>query len=91
MARDYTSAPVSDQLGLGGVIAGLVADLEALRAGSITVPDAMARSMLAKQIFNGVRIYMNGTKYLADAAATVHPAKLSANSPSNASAGKDSA
>jgi hypothetical protein len=63
--RDYDSAPVSEQLGLGGVIAGLVNDLDELRAGKISVNDAIARSMLAKQIFNGVRIYLNGTKLLA--------------------------
>lgn len=66
--RDYESTPISEQLGLGGVIAGLVSDLEALRAGQITVSDAVARSMLAKQIFNGVRLYLNGTKLLSDAA-----------------------
>lgn len=66
--RDYISAPLSDQLGLGGVIAGLVSDLELLRAGKIAVNDAIARSMLAKQIFNGVRIYMNGAKMLSEAA-----------------------
>lgn len=65
-ARDYETAPVSQELGLVEVISGLVGDLEALRAGKITTQDAIARSMLAKQIFNGVRIYMNGTKMLAD-------------------------
>ncbi len=74
-SRDYVSAPISEQLGLGGVIAGLVGDLDALRAGKITVADAVARSMLAKQIFNGVRIYMNGTKYLSDAALPAPPAE----------------
>lgn len=64
--RDYTSAPVSEQLGIPSIINGLVADLEALRAGQISVNDAMARSMLAKQIFNGVRIYLNGAKLLSD-------------------------
>ena len=68
MRRDYESAPVSDQLGLGSVIAGLVADPAELRAGKITVSDAVARSLLAKQIFNGVRIYMNGTKIISDKA-----------------------
>ena len=67
-ARDYEAAPVSEQLGLGSVIAGLVADLDELRAGKISVNDAVARSMLAKQIFNGVRIYLNGTKLLSDTA-----------------------
>jgi len=47
-------------------------DLEQLRKGEISVNDAMARSMLAKQIFNGVRLYMNGTKLLSDKA---QPAK----------------
>lgn len=62
--RDYESQPVSDRLGLGIVIEGLIGDLEELRAGKISVNDAIARSMLAKQIFNGVRIYLNGTKLL---------------------------
>lgn len=66
--RDYITAPVSEQLGIPNIIAGLVSDLDELRAGKISVNDAMARSMLAKQIFNGVRIYLNGTKMLADAA-----------------------
>jgi len=69
--RDYTSAPISDQLGLPSIISGLCTDLEELRAGKISVNDAMARSMLAKQIFNGVRLYMNGTKLLADNAKPV--------------------
>lgn len=70
-ARDYTSAPVSDQLGIPQIISGLVSDLNELRAGNISVNDAMARSMLAKQIFNGVRIYLNGTKLLADNARAI--------------------
>lgn len=68
MQRDYESAPISEQLGLPAVIAGLVRDLEELREGKISVNDATARAMLAKQIFNGVRIYLNGTKLLSDAA-----------------------
>lgn len=64
--RDYETAPVSDQLGLTSVISGLIGDLDALRAGNISVNDAVARSLLAKQIFNGVRIYLNGAKMLSD-------------------------
>ena len=71
MPRDYESAPVSDTLGLTQIINGLVEDLNALRAGQISVNDALARSMLAKQIFNGVRIYLNGTKLLSDGARPV--------------------
>jgi hypothetical protein len=75
--RDYESAPLSEQLGLAGVIGGLVSDLEELRAGKITVSDAVARSLLARQIFNGVRLYLNGTKLLSDAAAPVGDAQAS--------------
>lgn len=71
MARDYQSAPVSSGLGLEKIIGGLVSDLDELRSGKISVNDAMARSMLAKQIFNGVRIYLNGTKLLAESAKPV--------------------
>lgn len=71
-ARDYESAPASETLGLVDIIRGLAGDLDALRAGKITVQDAVARSMLAKQIFNGVRIYLNGTKLLSEQARPVN-------------------
>lgn len=77
-ARDYESAPVSDALGITDVIKGLAGDLEALRAGKISVQDAIARSLLAKQIFNGVRIYLNGTKLLSEQAKNVTPTGRSA-------------
>lgn len=70
--RDYESAPATDGLGIPAIIDGLASDLEQLRAGKISVNDAIARSMLAKQIFNGVRIYLNGAKLLADNARPVH-------------------
>ncbi len=69
--RDYNTAPMSEKLGLENIIAGLVADLNELREGKISVNDAMARSMLAKQIFNGVRIYLNGTKLLSQNAKAI--------------------
>jgi hypothetical protein len=65
-ARDYESIPVSDRLDLDNVIRGLCSDLADLRAGKIGVNDAIARSMLAKQIFNGVRIYLNASKLLSE-------------------------
>lgn len=67
-SRDYETAPVTDRLDLDNVIKGLCKDLELLRAGKIGVNDAIARSMLAKQIFNGVRIYLNASKLLSGAA-----------------------
>jgi len=56
--RDYESSPVSDSLGLKDVILGLASDLEALRARTISPNDALARAAVAKQIFNGVRLYL---------------------------------
>lgn len=66
--RDYDSAPASESLGMSDVIRGLADDLVALREGSITVQDAHARAALAKQIFNGFRIYLNGMRLLSDQA-----------------------
>lgn len=65
-ARDYESTPVSDRLDLDNVIRGLCSDLADLRAGKIGVNDAIARSLLAKQIFNGVRLYLNASRLLSD-------------------------
>lgn len=64
-ARDYETAPVAERLDLDNVIRGLCKDLDLLRDGKITVNDAIARSLLAKQIFNGVRIYLSASKLLA--------------------------
>ena len=72
--RDYEAAPVTDKLCLDKIILGLTHDLEQLRAGEIGVNDAIARSMLAKQIFNGVRIYLNASKMLSDNARPVNDA-----------------
>lgn len=68
VARDYDIQPVADKLNLDEVIRGLCTDLDALRGGKISVQDAIARSLLAKQIFNGVRIYLSATKMLASTA-----------------------
>lgn len=63
-ARDYEISPVGDRLCLDRVIMGLAQDLDQLRAGTITVDDAVARSLLAKQLFNGVRLYLGASKML---------------------------
>ena len=55
--RDYASTPMADALGLREIIRDLAADISDLRAGAITVEDAFARAALAKQLFNGVRMY----------------------------------
>lgn len=56
--RDYASQPVADGLGLKSVIDGLAFDLQQLRDGKISPADGLARAALAKQIFNGVRLYL---------------------------------
>lgn len=62
--RDYTTAPVADSLGLRDVILGLAADLKDLRAGKISTQDAQARAAVAKQMFNGVRLYLQAMRSL---------------------------
>lgn len=63
-ARDYESAPVSESLGLRHVVLALVSDLDEVRAGTISPQDALARATLAKQIFNGVRLYLQASRFL---------------------------
>lgn len=60
--RDLRSTPLSDALGLKALVLDLSADLADLRAGTITVNDALARAALAKQIWNGVRLYIAAGK-----------------------------
>jgi len=71
--RDYVSTPVSDSLGLRDVILGLAADLVDIRAGRISPTDALARAALAKQIFNGVRLYVQAIRSLEAAARDATP------------------
>lgn len=66
--RDYDSSPVSDGLGLRDVCLGLAGDLAALRTGKISPQDALARAALAKQLFNGCRLYLQAMKTLEGAA-----------------------
>jgi hypothetical protein len=67
-SRDYVSAPVSEILGLRDVILGLSADLDDMREGRISPQDGMARAAVAKQLFNGVRLYLQALKSLEDTA-----------------------
>ncbi len=62
--RDYVSTPVADSLGLREVILGLAGDLRDLRAGRISPNEGLARAALAKQMFNGVRLYLGAVKTL---------------------------
>ena len=60
--RDYVSTPVADDLNLKDTIVGLSEDLKALREGKISPADAQARAAIAKQIWNGARIYLQAIK-----------------------------
>lgn len=60
--RDYVSTPVSDDLNLKEIIGGLAQDLTDLRSGKISPAEAHARAAMAKQIWNGARIYLQAIK-----------------------------
>src|SRR3546814_976634 len=62
--RDYDAAPVAENLKLGDVIKGLAQDLQDMRDKKISPQDGMARAAVAKQIFNGVRLYLQATQML---------------------------
>lgn len=63
---DHTrsTSSLNDRFQLDAIIMGLAADLDLLRAGKISVDDARARSELAKQIMNGVRLIINARRSL---------------------------
>jgi hypothetical protein len=69
---------MSDSLGLRDVILGLVGDMNALRAGQISPADALARAALAKQVFNGVRLYVQASNFIAQSAKDVGPEAIEA-------------
>ena len=69
--RDYVSTPVADSLGLRAVILGLAQDLQDLRARKISPNEGLARAAVAKQIWNGVRLYIDASKQIEKAAKDV--------------------
>lgn len=65
---------MGDRYSLDMIVRGIADDLTALRAGRISIKDAQARALLAKQYMNGVRLVINARKSLEDAA---RPAAIS--------------
>lgn len=63
-ARDYETSPVSDSLDLQGIVRGLAADLQDMRDKRISPQDGLARAAVAKQLFNGVRLYLQALQTL---------------------------
>lgn len=64
VARDYETSPVSDSLDIAGIIRGLAGDLSSMREGKISAHEGLARAAVAKQIFNGVRLYLQASSTL---------------------------
>lgn len=56
---------------LDAIVKGLADDLIALRAGTISIKDAQARALLAKQYMNGVRLVINARNSLEMAAKSI--------------------
>lgn len=75
--RDYKSSPVADGLGLRAVIDGLASDLQDLRDGRLSPPQAMAHAAVAKQLFNGVRLFLIAHQSLSKRG-TTHPSEQTA-------------
>lgn len=73
--RDYKSSPISDILGLRAIIDGLATDLQDLRDKKISPADGLARAALAKQVFNGVRLYITAARSLQGVQSPVKPRK----------------
>jgi hypothetical protein len=67
-----TLTDTADQYSLDAIVKGIADDLIALRAGRISIKDAQARALLAKQYMNGVRLVINARQSLE---ATAKPAR----------------
>lgn len=63
-SRDYESTPVADSLGLRQVLLGLASDIEAVRHGTMSPQQALAHAAVAKQLFNGCRLYLQALRDL---------------------------
>lgn len=55
---------LGDRYSLNVIVKGIADDLVALRAGQISIKDAQARALLAKQYMNGVRLVINARRSL---------------------------
>lgn len=58
MSADKDRSPLNERFALESIIDGLACDLSELRQKKISVNDALARAALAKQIMNGVRLFV---------------------------------
>lgn len=68
-----TISDVSDNYCLDAIVKGIADDLLALRSGAISIKDAQARALLAKQYMNGVRLVLNARHSLENTAKVALP------------------
>lgn len=65
------AALTDDRLNIIGITLGILGDLDALRAGKISVADARARAELAKQALRSVGYVLQAQRFLAQHAREV--------------------
>lgn len=65
--------PLTERFNLMEFTDSLIGDLEALRAGKISVRDAMARAEIAKQVLRSVGFVVTAQKFLSERAQLVPP------------------
>ena len=66
MSAVKETGPLSERFNLVDFTDSLIADLHALRAGHISIRDAMARAEIAKQVLRSVGFVISAQKYLSD-------------------------
>lgn len=71
-------SPLEKRFSLDEVILGMISDLEALRAGTISIQDGRVRAEMAKQVLNGVRLVINAQRFLETRAISLPPAESEA-------------
>lgn len=69
--------PLTQRFNLMDFTDKLIDDLELLRAGKISIRDAVARANLAKQVLKSVHYVVTAQKYLSDNAKRIEPPKYS--------------
>lgn len=69
------TGPITERFDLMSFTDSLIVDLNSLRAGKISVRDALARAELAKQVLRSVGYVVVAQKYLSDSAKPVSAQK----------------
>ena len=76
------NADIGEAFDVPAIIRGLHGDLVALRNGTITVKEAQTRADLAKQIFNGLRLFVQTQRFLSEKAKKITAIEGSPETPS---------